>query len=205
MKVWSDKISPYVLIYDVIIITMNKQNQKWKSAPCFHLCHLWKVQREYNYKFYFLLFRAFNAFSQFFFSEVGPNWDLRTQARWPIALYLSFKFIGLFRSHAPLPRATIPLSLASFICSGSILAKPKVCILTFSNTGHSHRMCADVSFPAPHLLHERVFALLILCSMYCRLIWPVRSPTNILQYVLSSLLMNWTYRVTRRRCPYFFL
>ncbi len=63
---------------------------------------------------------------------------------------------GLFRSPAPLLRATILLSLASFICSGSILAKPKVCILTFSNTGHSHRMCTDVSFSTPHLLHEGV-------------------------------------------------
>ncbi len=30
----------------------------------------------------------------FFFCEVGPSWDLRTQAHWPIALYLSFKFVG---------------------------------------------------------------------------------------------------------------
>ncbi len=29
--------------------------------------------------------------------------------------------------------------------------------------------------------------------MYCRLICPVRSPTNILQCFLSSLFMNWTY------------
>ncbi len=30
----------------------------------------------------------------FFFCEVGPNWDPRIQTLWPIALYLSFKFIG---------------------------------------------------------------------------------------------------------------
>ncbi len=96
-------------------------------------------------------------------------------------------------SSAPLSRATIPLSLASFICSGSILAKPNVCILTFSSTGHSHRMCTDVSFSAPHLLHEGVFALIILCNMHCKLIYLVRSPTNILQCFQSSLLMNWTY------------
>ncbi len=125
----------------------------------------------------------------FFFCEVGPNsW---TQARWPITLYLSFKFIGLFRSPAPLPRAMIPLSFASFICSGSILANPNVCILTFSNTRHLHKMCTDVFFSAPHLLHEGVFALLILCSTYSSLICPVRSPTNNLQRFPSSLLMNW--------------
>ncbi len=36
-----------------------------------------------------------------------------------------------------------------------------VCILIFSNTRHSHRMCTDtdISFSTPHLLHEGVFAL----------------------------------------------
>ncbi len=133
------------------------------------------------------MFQNFLFFSFFFLR--GRFSELRTQAHWAIALCLSFKFIGLFTSPASLPRATIPLSLASLICSGSILAKPKVCILTFS-TGHSYRMCTDVSFSAPHLLPEQVFALLILYSIYCRLICPVRSPTNILQCFLSSLLMN---------------
>ncbi len=122
-----------------------------------------------------------------FFCEVGPNWDPRTQAT-GILPYTIHRV--LFRSPAPLPRDTIPLSLASLVCSGSILAKPKVCILTFSNTQHSHRMCTDVLFSAPHLLREGVFAFLILCSLYCRLICPVWSPTNILQCFLSSLLMN---------------
>ncbi len=71
-----------------------------------------------------------------FFCDMGLDWDPKTQARW--------------------------LSLASFICSGSILAKPKVYILTFY-IGHSHKRCTNVSFSAPHLLHEGVFALLILC------------------------------------------
>ncbi len=102
----------------------------------------------------------------YFFWEVGPNWDPRTQVRWPIALYLSFKFIeGYLGVQPPYRRTTIPLSLASFICSGSILAKLNVCILTFSNTRHSHRMCTDVSFSAPHLLHDGVFARLVLCSI----------------------------------------
>ncbi len=38
-----------------------------------------------------------------------------------------------------------------------------------------------------------VFALLILCSLYFKLKCPVRSPINILQSFLSSLLMNCTY------------
>ncbi len=96
-------------------------------------------------------------------------------------------------SPAPLTKAVIPLSLALFICPGSILAKPKVCILTFSNTRRSYRTVTDVSFSVPHLLHEGVFALLILCNMYCRLLCSVRSPTNILPCSRSSLLMNWTY------------
>ncbi len=44
---------------------------------------------------------------------------------------------------------------------------------------HTHRMCTDVSFSAPHLLLERVFALLIWCSIYCRLICPVKSGTDL--------------------------
>ncbi len=88
----------------------------------------------------------------YFFCEVGPHWDPRTQACWPIALYLSFKFIGgLFRSPATLPRTTIPLSLASFMCSGSIPAKPQF-------------GCTDVFVSAPHLLHESVFALFIFAA-----------------------------------------
>ncbi len=133
---------------------------------------------------------AVNGF--FFFlqggSQLGPQ-DPCPLVHCPIPLIEIHR--GLFRSPASLPRATIPLSLTSFICSGSILAKPKVC-LTFYNTGYSRRMCTDVFFSALHL-HEGVFALLILCSMYCRLISPVRSPTNIQQCFLSSFLMNWTY------------
>ncbi len=121
---------------------------------------------------------------------LGPQ-DSSLLAHCPIPLISIHR--GLLRSPAPLSRTTIPLSLVSYICSGSILAKPKVSILTFSNTGHSHRICTDVSFSVSHLLHEGVFVLLILCSMYCRLIHSVRSPTNILQCFRSSLLMNWTY------------
>ncbi len=66
-------------------------------------------------------------------SQLGP----RTQANRPLPYTSHLNSLGIFRSPAPLLRATIPLSLASFICSGSILAKPKVCILTFSNAGHS--------------------------------------------------------------------
>ncbi len=147
-----------------------------------------------NFLYFFSPASRRNTCSDFFFScEVGSHWDPRTKAHWPITLSLWFKFIRLFRSPATLRRAMIPLSLASFICSGSILGKPKVCILTFSNTWHSHRMCTDVSFSAPHILHEGVFALLILWSIYRRLMCPVRSPTNILQCFSSSLLMNWTY------------
>ncbi len=79
----------------------------------------------------------------FFIWEVDSNWDPRIQARWPTALYLSFKFMGLFRSPASLQRVTIPLSLASFIYSGSMLAKPKVCILTFSTLG-IHIKCVPI-------------------------------------------------------------
>ncbi len=145
-------------------------------------------------------FSAFHSLSlslpetAIFFCEVDPNWDHRTQAHWPIALYLSFKFIGCYLG-VQLPykghNSAQPRLFYLFrIHPGKKLS---VCILTFFNTGHSHRMRTNVSFSAPHLLHEGVFALLLLCSMYCRLICPVRCPTNILQCFLSSLLMNLTY------------
>ncbi len=79
-----------------------------------------------------------------FFWEDGSNWDLRTQALCSIALYPSFKFIGGYSTVQPIPRATILLSLASFIWSGSILVKPMVCILIFSNTRHSHKLCSII-------------------------------------------------------------
>ncbi len=108
----------------------------------------------------------FQNLSKMFFASWILIGTLGLRPTCPLPLYLSFKFIGLFRRTASLLRSTISLSLASFICSRYILANPKVCILTFSNTGHSHRMCTDVSFSAPHLLHKGVLVLLILYSMY---------------------------------------
>ncbi len=134
-----------------------------------------------------LLFLTILAASQgpclFFFHDVGPSWVSRTQVHYPSPLYLSFKFIGGYLGVQP-PYQPRSCSASPFICSGSILTKPKVCIFTFANTGHSHRMGTDVSFSAPHLLQEGVFALFILCSMYCRLTCPVRSPTKIPQCFL---------------------
>ncbi len=64
-----------------------------------------------------------------------------------------------------MPRAMTMLSLASFICSGSILAKLEICILTFSNTGHSHRMCT--TFPFLHRFSCMMESLLSsLCAAY---------------------------------------
>ncbi len=47
-----------------------------------------------SWTFYHEVHGPSTFFFFFFFCEVGPNWDLRTQARWPIALYLSFKLVG---------------------------------------------------------------------------------------------------------------
>ncbi len=124
--------------------------------------------------------------SSFFSAEVDPNSGLLA-----IALYLLFKFIGgslgvQLSCQGPRFRSALPLL---FVLDPS-WQSPKVCILNFFNNSHSRRMCTDISISAPHLLHEGVFALLILCSMYCRLICPVRRATNILKCFLSSLLMN---------------
>ncbi len=109
--------------------------------------------------------------------------------------------VKIYRSYStvwgPLPKAMVLFNLTFYIYSRSILAKYKVCILIFSNTGHSYIMCTDVSFSATHLLHEGVFAFLILYHIYCRLICPVRSPTSILQCFLSGLLYKRTTRYSQ--------
>ncbi len=109
-----------------------------------------------------------------FFCKEGSYWDPRTQAQWPITLSISFKFIGGYLWAQPPYQRPWSHSLWPLICCRSILAEPKVCILTFSNTGHSHRMCTFVSFPAPHILHEGVFALLILFKAACTADWYAR-------------------------------
>ncbi len=179
-----------------------------------HRLRYWVVHQTFGFEVdwrflvqYLVELLKFFIFS--FFFEVGLNWDPRTQARWPIAPYLSFKFIGDYLGVLPPYQGPWSRSASLFLfVLDPFWQNPRSASLSFSNTGHSHRMCTDVSFSASHLLHEGVFALLILCSMYCRLICPVRIPTNILQCFLSSLLMNWTYLLvgpSRHNClvPYF--
>ncbi len=55
-------------------------------------------------------------------------------------------------------------------------------------------MWTEVSFSAPHLLHEGVFALLF-CNIYCRLICPVRSSISNLQ--CFCLVHLWTEHTNR--------
>ncbi len=108
----------------------------------------------------------------FFCCEVALYWDTRTQAHWSTAPYLSFKFIGLLRSPALLRRATIPLSLTSFICSRSMLAKPKVCILAFPTPGI--RILCVPTFPFLHLIScTRESSLSSSCAA-CTADWCVR-------------------------------
>ncbi len=129
-----------------------------------------------------------SSIGYFFFCKGWSLLGTRTQEHWPIALSFSLKFIGLFGSPAPLPRATIP-------------AQPRLWIYPSRAEGlhpyflrhrHLRRICTDVSFSASDLLHEGVHVL-NLRSIYCRLIGLVRSPINILQCFLFNLLINWTY------------
>ncbi len=122
-----------------------------------------------------------------FLCEMGFHWDPRTQAPTPIVLSLSFKFIGGYLVVQLLTEGHDPTQPRLFYLFRIRLGKAQDLHPYLSNTGHSHRMCTDVSFSALHFLHEGVFALFILCSMYSRLIF------HILQCILSSLLMNWTY------------
>ncbi len=116
------------------------------------------------------------------------GWDPRTHAHWSIAPYLSLKFIKGYLGVLPPYRGPRSHSASPllFVLDPS-WQNPSSTSLPFPTPGI--RIECVPMFPF-HLLHEGFFALLILCSMYCRLICPVRSPTNILQCFLSSLLMN---------------
>ncbi len=124
---------------------------------------------------------------------MGPHWDPRTQAQWLIALSLSFKVIGIYLGVQPSYRGPQSHSASPLLFVPDPSWQSPRSVLTFSNARHSHRMCTNISFSAPYLLHKGVFALLILCSIYYRLIFPDRSPTIILQCFASCLLMNQTY------------
>ncbi len=134
-----------------------------------------------------------HVFFCFFFCEEGPNWDPRTQGRWPIALYISFKFIGgCLGVQSPYrgPRfRSASLFYLFWIHPGKVQG---LHLYLFQHRAFAYSVYQRFLFctgsPAWGSL-----ALLILCSMYCRLICRVRSPTNILQCFLSSLLRNWTY------------
>ncbi len=78
----------------------------------------------------------------------------------------------LFRKPAPLPRATIPLSLESFICSGSILAKPKVCVITFPTPGI--RIECVPTFPFLHRISCMRESLLTSSCAACTAEWHAR-------------------------------
>ncbi len=124
-----------------------------------------------NIKLFWFLFLFLFIFFSFFY-KVTSNWDPRTQACWPIPQSFHLNLQGTIKPPRPLTEGHNTaqygvfylirihpdmLSMASFIWFGSIQTKSKVCILIFSNTRHSHRMCSDVSFSASHLLHEGFF------------------------------------------------
>ncbi len=115
-----------------------------------------------------------------FFLRGGSPLRPQTQAYWTIALYLSFKFIhkGLFTNPSPQGPRSCSVSPFLFVPDPSWQSS-RSASLAFPTPGI--RIECVPMFPFLHLMHEGVFALLILCSMYCRLIRPVRSPTNILQ------------------------
>ncbi len=65
-----------------------------------------------------LLLPRFPEIVILFFCKVGPNWDTRTHAKWPIAVSFSFEFKGVFRVqpsyrgpqyHSALPLLFIPV------------------------------------------------------------------------------------------------
>ncbi len=133
-------------------------SQNWKHGP--------KKRSTYGIWYNFKTF-VFSPRLKLIFARARSvlTWTPGFRQTGPLPPYLSFKFIGLFKRTAsyqePQSRLASPLL---FVPHPSWLS-PMVCILTFSNTGHSHRMCTNISFSAPYPLYKGVFALLILCSM----------------------------------------
>ncbi len=124
-----------------------------------------------------------------FFWRGGFLLGARTQSHWPIALSLSFKFIGGYSS-------------TSHITEGHDIAQHLLFSFTLDPTWQ--RSVLIFSNMGIHIEYVRTFLFYIaspawgsllssfLCSTYCRLICPLRSSISILQCFLSSLLMNWT-------------
>ncbi len=97
----------------------------------------------------------------FLFCKVGPKLGLQNSV--PLPYPSNLNSFGLFRSPSLLPRARTPISLARFICSGSILAKPKVCIGNFrraptQNVYRRFLFCAESparrSLCSPHFVQH---------------------------------------------------
>ncbi len=104
---------------------------------------------QFRTTFIWIFFRC-NAY---FWQRWAPKWTY-----FLVIIHLTFKIWWLYQ--------------LCDVTTGIRVAASKVCILTFSNSGHSHRMCIDVSFSTRHLLHEGVFALLFaalptFCNIFC--------------------------------------
>ncbi len=89
----------------------------------------------------------------FFFCEVGPNRDPRTQACWPIALYLSFKYIGGYLEVQPPYRGLWSRS-----------ASPTLFVLDLS---WQSRRSASLPFPTPCICVECVTTFPFLHRISC--------------------------------------
>ncbi len=110
------------------------------------------------------------------FSTSGAHQsDLKTQGHWPIALSLSFKFMGrysAFQHHyrEPQPRSVSPFFIGSDLSQQS----PRFASLSFPTL----EICIECVPKFRFLYHiscmKGVFALLILCSIYRRLVCPVK-------------------------------
>ncbi len=147
-----------------------------------------------------------------FFCEVVPHWHPRTQAHWLIALSLSFKFTGGYLWVQPLYRGPWSHSASPLVfCSTSILTKPEVCILTFSNTGHFEWKCIP-KFPFLHRIYcmkesflssscaaytanwyERLGALPPFCNVSC----PVYLRTEHIYWLVAADAVGWSYTFHR--------
>ncbi len=183
----------------------SKSNVYFDSLYSPHICQVsstfWWIgnirSRGIDGNWYILYdYKSCTKFLDIFFLRGGSLLELQDSFLLSITLFLSFKFTGgiqqsntfIESNDTAQPHLFYLLRVHPDKAQG-----PRSASLSFPVPGIHIQCVPTFPFLHPHLLHEGVFALLILCSIYCWLNCSVRNPTSILQCFLSSLLINWTY------------
>jgi len=90
---------------------------------------------------------------------------------------------SIYGSHVALLKFQMAPRLILLVSSGSKKKEPRCSCLSETKTSHSHRMWAEVSSSAPHLLHSGLSDSTIRQRCLLRVLRPLRKPVTALDYV----------------------